>query len=68
MKTSFHTIKKEAAHPLITKLADASSILNENEIKILSHDILSSDIYNRLIIAHRKNVPANEFIHGPVII
>lgn len=63
-----HTIKKEAAHPLITKLADASSILNKNEIKILSHDILSSDIYNRLIIAHRKNVPANEFIHGPVII
>ena len=63
-----HTIKKEAVHPLITKLADASSILNENEIKILSHDILSSDIYNRLIIAHRKNVPANEFIHGPVII
>ena len=63
-----HTIKKEADRPLITKLADASSILNENEIKVLNHDILSSDIYNRLIIAHRKKVPANEFIHGPVII
>ena len=63
-----HTIKKEARCPLITKLADASSILNKSEMQILNHDILSADIYNQLIISHGKQIPSNEFIHGPVII
>ena len=63
-----HAIKKEAACPLITKLADASSILDNDSLAMLKHDIFCCDVYNQLIINHRKNIPLNEFIHGPVII
>ena len=61
-------IKKETSTPLITKVADASSILSPAAMKVLQKDIFASDIYMQLLL--KKSVitdPTNEYTHGVII-
>lgn len=59
-------IKKNSGIPLITKLADASALLSEEGQKLLSQDILASEIYEAA--AQKQREPLNEIRQSPVIL
>ena len=61
-------IKKEATVPLITKVADASSILSPDAYSIFEKDLFASDIYYQLLSQKNGKKPMNEFTHPIVII
>lgn len=61
-------IKKEATVPLITKVADASSILSPDAYSIFEKDLFASDIYYQLLSQKTGKKPMNEFTHPIVIV
>ena len=61
-------IKKEATVPLITKVADASSILSPDAYAIFEKDLFASYIYYQLLSQKTGKKPINEFTHPIVII
>lgn len=61
-------IDKNAGIPLISKLADASSILDDSLMKYLNHDIYCSHLYDS-VITNRKHVAEhNEFTRQIIIL
>lgn len=63
-----NSIKKEAAAPIITKVADASSHLDSKSQLILDKDIFASNLYNALINRNNKNPVKNDFCHEIIIL
>ena len=61
-------IKKEATVPLITKVADASSILLTDAYTLFEKDLFASDIYYQLLSQKTGQKPFNDFTHPIVII
>lgn len=61
-------IKKEAALPLITKMADASSFLSAQANALLSRDIATADLYRSIHSIHRGQTLPNEFTQPIVIL
>lgn len=61
-------IKKEASLPLVTKMADASSILSEKANRLLARDIATADLYRSVLAIRTGQTPRNEFTQPIVII
>lgn len=61
-------IKKEATVPLITKVADAASILSSDAYTIFEKDLFVSDVYYQLLSQKTGKKPINEFTHPIVIV
>lgn len=61
-------IKKEATVPLITKVADASSLLSKDAYALFEKDLFASDIYYQLVSQKTGKKPMNEFTHPIVIL
>ncbi|MDE7436563.1 MAG: nucleotidyltransferase family protein [Lachnospiraceae bacterium] len=57
-----------AQAPVISKLADASSILPEDAAKLLSHDIFAADLYEQNLARRAKKTARSEYSRGLVII
>lgn len=58
-----HEIKEKASVPLITKVADASSILSPSALYMFDKDIFAADLYSSL-----KPNSYNEYTHPLIII
>ncbi len=54
-------IGKNTTIPLISKLADASKILSDHELKYLEHDIFCSHVYESLVSSKTGDVIRNEY-------
>ncbi len=61
-------VKKEATVPLITKVADASTILDYETYKIFEKDIFASSLYYKTLAQKTHTKPMNEYNHPIVII
>lgn len=61
-----HSIKKQSSVPLITKMADAFSIIPTEAAWMLQKDIFAADIYQHLLPS--KEPPKNEFNRGILIL
>lgn len=61
-------IKKEATVPLITKVADAASILSSDAYAIFEKDLFASDVYYQLLSQKTGQKPMNEFTQQIVIV
>lgn len=61
-------IKKEASVPLITKVADASSILDSNAYSFFQKDLFAADLYRQLMIANGSSIPKTEFTQGLILV
>ncbi|MGN1180502.1 MAG: nucleotidyltransferase family protein [Suilimivivens sp.] len=64
------SIKKNSSVPLISKLADASSLLGNDSIalQMLRQDILASDIYESVFSHKYKKGLLNEYKQSPIIV
>lgn len=54
-------ISKITTIPLISKLADASKILNEHELQNLEHDIFCSHVYESIVSVKTRSASRNEY-------
>lgn len=61
-------IKKEASVPLITKVADAASILDAKAYKMFEQDIYTSSVYHQLLTVKKKQDFFNDYTHPIVIL
>lgn len=62
------SIRKNSSVPLISKLADASSLLDEKAYALLSKDIYCASVYESVRF-HKTGLPAiNEFRQSPIIL
>ncbi len=61
-------IKKEASAPLITKVADAASILSPKAYSIFEKDVYTSSIYNQMLVVKKQQPPFNDYTHPIVIL
>lgn len=61
-------IKKEASLPLVTKMADASSILSDKSNTLLARDIAAADLYRSIRTIRTGQTLRNEFTQPIVII
>ncbi len=64
-----HEIKKRTALPILSKMADASSLLEDTAMRVLNKEILVSDLYRQLARYPEAgdNVP-NDINHGLVLV
>ncbi len=62
------SIKRNSSIPLISKLADASSLLDSHALSMLKQDILASNIYETAYYNKYKKGPLNEYKQSPVIL
>lgn len=60
-------IKKNSALPLITKTADADSILNKDAYSIFQKDLFASALYYQCMAVKSNTKPLNEFTNQIVI-
>lgn len=60
-------IKKEASLPLVTKMADASTMLSDNADALLARDIAAADLYRSIRSIRTGQTARNEFSQ-PIII
>lgn len=60
-------IKEQGSIPLVTKLADAESLLDKAAYDMLRQDIRISQIYNGIMAHRADNSPVNE-IAAPIVI
>lgn len=60
--------KKKTSVPLITKVADASTILSPERYSFFQKDLLASDIYRQLVADRCHKLPKNDFQHELVIL
>lgn len=56
-----HEIKEKASAPLITKVADAASILTPSSYKVLRKDISASDIYRSILCSKLPEADNSSF-------
>ena len=61
-------MKKEASVPLITTVADASTILTSDAYSFFKKDLFAADLYRQLMIANGASLPQNEFTQGLILI
>ncbi len=61
-------IKKKASVPLVTKVADASNILDADAQSLFSIDIKVADLYRTVASLHCQKQFPNEYEQGPVIL
>ena len=61
-------IKKEASLPLVTKMADASSILSDKSNELLARDIAAADLYRSIRAIRTGQTSQNEFTQPIIII
>lgn len=61
-------IKEQAAIPLVSKLADASQILNEDAMLMLKKDIFAAQVYHGLIAGKVGGAVENEYRISPVVV
>ncbi len=54
-------ISKKTTIPLISKLADASKLLTDRELKYLEHDIFCSHVYESIVASKRGTAINNEY-------
>ena len=63
-----HQIKKNASVPLITKVADASSLLSPNGNAMLDLEIRGSLLYRQAVYTRSRLLLPDEYRAGPVIL
>lgn len=61
-------IKEHTSIPLVTKLADAANILDEEAMIMLKQDIRISQLYNGVVAGITENEPDNEYATPLVIL
>lgn len=63
-------IKKNASIPLLTKMADASELLQKNKYaqSMLNRDIFAADLYESAVTARTGQTGPNEYSHGLIMI
>ncbi len=61
-------IRARASVPLITKLADAGTLLDRAAYEILDLDIRTSQLYNGIVSHRTSETPQNEISTSPVIL
>ena len=54
-------LKASASVPVISKLADASSLLSEDAMWLLEKDIFAADLYEQLCSIKKKTTPRSEY-------
>jgi len=62
------SIKKEASVPLITKVADAASILDKETYTLFEKDLFASNLYYQRLAGKTHTNPMNEFTNQIVIV
>ena len=62
------SIKKSSQIPLLSKLADAGSLLSEDAFAMLQQDILCASIYESAVFHHTGRTPLNELKQSPIIL
>lgn len=62
------SIKKSSQIPLLSKLADAGSLLSEDAFALLQQDILCASIYESAAFHHSGRMPLNELKQSPIIL
>lgn len=60
-----HEIKEKASAPLITKVADASSLMTSSSYETFKKDIFASDIYRSLLYSKSSETEARQFGSSP---
>lgn len=61
-------IKISADVPLISKLADASSLLTKDTLMLLEKDIFAADLYEQICQNKSGNIPRSEYTRNIVIL
>lgn len=61
-------IKKSSQIPLLSKLADAGSLLGDEAFALLQQDILCASIYESASFHHTGKLPLNERKQSPIIL
>lgn len=62
------SIKKSSSIPLLSKLADAGSLLDERAFHLLQQDILCASVYEAASFYHTGKAPLNEMKQSPIIV
>lgn len=64
------TLKKTAAVPVITKLADASGYLSNEALRVLEKDIFAADLYEQMLAQNKikKTIPRSEYTREIVLV
>ena len=60
-------IKQNATIPIITKLANAKTVLNTLELSLLEKDIYASHLYEQIVATKFHTNAINEYLIGPII-
>lgn len=61
-------LKSTACVPVISKLADASSLLSEDAMWLLEKDIFAADLYEQICSIKKKTIPRSEYTREIVLI
>lgn len=61
-------VKKNSSIPLISKLADATDLLDNHALSMLKQDVLAGNIYEAVYYNKYKKGPLNEYKQSPVIL
>ena len=60
-------LKRRADIPIISKLADAGDLLDQEALLLLHQDIMAAELYEQ-VIAHQKKVPRSEYTREIVVL
>ena len=63
-----NAIKKEAGVPLVTKVADAASLLSPEAYSLFEKDLYASSVYNQVMTVRKQQPPANDYTSQIVIL
>ena len=61
-------LKGSSVVPIISKLADASTILDANALTILEKDIFAADLYSQICAYKRGNIAQSEYTRNIIIL
>lgn len=61
-------IKRCAGVPMISKLSDAGSILNENVLRMLHQDIFAAELYEQVLSSKKRTFPRSEYTREIVLL
>lgn len=61
-------IKKSSSIPLLSKPADAGSLLSEEALAMLQQDIFCASVYESAAFQHTGKAPLNELRQSPIIL
>lgn len=63
-----NAIKKEASVPLVTKVADAASLISPEAYSLFTKDLYASSIYNQVMTVRKHQPPVNDYTSQIVIL